>query len=145
MTVPIVAILEDDERRREAMLQELAAETGVKVIVFPRAHEMIAWLGDHLGECSVISLDHDLVSLVKGDDPGSGTDVVLFLCGREPSCPVVVHTSNPLAAPSMKYFLTEAKWLNERVAPFNDLEWVGVAWAPVVRAMLAGTHRFEEP
>ena len=25
-----------------------------------------------------------------------------------------------------------------------DLEWIAVGWAPVVRAMLAGTHRFDQ-
>ena len=127
------------------MLKQLSAETGLSVVVFPRAHDMIAWLDVHLAACALISLDHDLVSNVKGDDPGSGTDVVLFLSARSPSCPVIVHTSNPLAAPSMQYFLSEAKWANERVAPFSDLEWVEVAWAPLVRAILAGTHTFEEP
>jgi hypothetical protein len=141
--MPTVAILEDDEGRRGAMLKQLVG-AGVNVVVFPRAHDMIAWLHDHLVECALISLDHDLVSTVKGDDPGSGTDVVLFLSARSPSCPVIVHTSNPLAAPAMRYFLSQAKWANERVVPFNDLEWVDIAWAPVVRAMLAGTHRFED-
>ncbi len=126
------------------MLRQLAQEGALSVHVFPRAHDMIAWLEEHLGECVLISLDHDLVAKEKGDDPGSGTDVVLFLTGRTPTCPVIVHTSNHLAAPSMKYFLGQAKWSNERVPPFNDLEWVEVAWAPVVHAILAGTHRFEE-
>jgi hypothetical protein len=142
--VAVVAILEDDEGRREAMLRHLALGEGLRVVVFPRAPDMIAWLRDHLDECALISLDHDLVSTVKGDDPGSGTDVVLFLGERSPICPVIVHTSNPLAAPGMIYFLRQGSWAHERVVPFNDLEWVEVAWAPTASAMLAGTHRYGE-
>ena len=139
-----IAILEDDEGRRDAMVRELSGQEDVSVVLFPRAQEMIVWLEQHLGECALISLDHDLVCKVKGDDPGSGMDVVQFLSGRSPSCPVIVHTSNHLAAPGMRYQLSQANWQHERVAPFNDLEWVGVAWAPIVRAVLSGTHRFEE-
>lgn len=142
--MPTLAILEDDERRREAMLHHLAADA-LEVHVFPRAPDMVAWLEANLDTCALISLDHDLVSPTPGDDPGTGMDVASFLGQREPRCPVIVHTSNHLAAPGMRWVLSQARWANERVAPFNDLEWVEVSWAPTVRAILAGTHRFEDP
>lgn len=128
----LIAILEDDDGRREAMLGCL--DGGHEVVVFPRAAAMIAFLETRLGECAVVSLDHDLL----GDDPGTGMDVATFLAARAPGCPVIVHTSNYLAAPGMIYVLENAGWHAERVVPFSDLEWVAKSWGPTVLAFLGG-------
>jgi hypothetical protein len=37
----------------------------------------------------------------------------------------------------MIFMLERAGWVCERIVPFNDLEWVDVAWAPAVRALTA--------
>jgi hypothetical protein len=125
----VVAILEDDAGRREAMAAHLPA--GVEVHWFDRADRMIAWLKEHLERCALISLDHDLIG-PPGDDPGDGRQVADHLATRPPSARVIVHTSNPLAAPGMMWELEHAGWTVERVVPFSDLEWVERAWAPAL-------------
>jgi hypothetical protein len=66
--VAYVAILEDDARQQERML-ELLPEFLPRLtpIVFDNAPEMIAWLPDNPDEVSLICLDHDL-----GPRPASG-------------------------------------------------------------------------
>jgi hypothetical protein len=132
--VPFFAILEDDAGRREAM--SLHGKRLGELIFFASAHSMIAWLREHLGECALISLDHDLVALESGEDPACGRYVVDFLVEQKVRCPVIVHTSNAIYAPSMTCQLERAGWRFERVPPFNDLEWVETSWAKVARSLL---------
>lgn len=129
-----LAVLEDDRPRRDAMTESLPPN--VRVIWFERAPAMTAWLDANLASCAVISLDHDLVSPSVEDDPGCGRDVADFLATRTPGATIIVHTSNPLAAPGMMWELEHAGWTVERVVPFSDLEWVARAWAPAVRRLL---------
>lgn len=125
----VLAILEDDLPRREAMQALLPAD--VEVAWFDRARPMIEWLRERLQSCVLVSLDHDLVS-PSGEDPGTGMDVAEFLATQSPCATVLVHTSNPLAAPGMMWLLEHAGWSVERIVPFSDLEWVERAWAPAV-------------
>lgn len=136
-----VAVLEDDERRREGMARILAAEVPQhEPVFFDNAPEMIAWLREHLPEVALLCLDHDLgPNRRRGDsvfDPGCGRDVVDAIAGQAPCCPVVIHTTNSLAAPGMVFALEAGGWRVERVVPFSDLEWLTVAWLPVVRSEL---------
>ena len=133
----MIAILEDDGPREQAfrrVLNELGQEQIVEVFLV--APDMIAWLEDHLGECALISLDHDLGPTFERDgeriDPGDGRDVTNWLGERPPACPVIVHTSNPLYGPSMEVSLQIAGWEVERVIPIGDLEWVDSAWRSAV-------------
>lgn len=125
----VLAILEDDLPRREAMQALLPAD--VEVAWFDRARPMIEWLRERLHSCVLVSLDHDLIAL-SGEDPGSGMDVAEFLATPSPCAIVLVHTSNPLAAPGMMCLLEHAGWSVERVVAFSDLEWVERTWAPAV-------------
>ena len=67
---------------------------------------MVLWLGDHLEEANLICLDHDLGPNRKLNgivfDPGTGRDVVDYLTTRKPHCPILIHTSNSMAAPGME-------------------------------------------
>lgn len=60
---------------------------------------MIAWLTNNLSSVTLISLDHDLGPNRerKGEvfDPGIGREVVDFLVSQKPTCPVIIHTTNP--------------------------------------------------
>jgi hypothetical protein len=107
---------------------------------FDEAPAMIAWLGAHLEECALISLDHDLGPSRRIDeefrDPGTGRDVADFLAARKPACPVIVHTSNPLARVGMELALQSAGWKVVRVYPQFDTDWIGTHWLAVVLELL---------
>jgi hypothetical protein len=57
--VALLAILDDDPRRIEAMADALVA-LGLEAVYFNNAPRMIEWLGTNLKTVSLISLDHDL-------------------------------------------------------------------------------------
>ena len=101
-----VAVLEDDHARIAEMRACLAEVLpGFEPVFFDDAGRMIAWLDDHLGEVVLVSLDHDLPITRSADggvvDCGDGRMVADYLATRTPTCPVIVHTSNHLAAPGV--------------------------------------------
>jgi CheY-like chemotaxis protein len=122
----MIVILEDDERRRGAMEQALA-ERRLDATFFDNAPALVAWLESHLPEVRLPSLDHDLIA-PGGSDPGNGRDVTDWLCGKPPSCPVLLHTSNPIGRDGMRDSLEAAAGTVDFVSPFDDLEWVALAW-----------------
>jgi hypothetical protein len=136
-----IAILEDDSRRVEQMARCLRECVGEEqVVVFDSAPEMIAWLTEHLADVKLLCLDHDLgANRVLGgeiQDLGTGRDVADYLGSRQPVCPVVIHSSNVMAAPGMLMVLEDGGWTCSRLAPFNDLEWVRAAWINDVKKAL---------
>lgn len=133
----VIAILEDDRPRREAMASFLPP--GVEARWFDRAPDLIAWLAEHLAACALISLDHDLLA-PPGVDPGTGRDVADHLATRAPGPPVLVHTSNGHAAPGMMWTLERAGWQVVRVVPFSDLEWIERSWARAVERALDASN-----
>ena len=136
-----IAVLEDDLRRVQQMVQLLREFfPGYKVTSFDNAPDMISWLGDNLNELKLICLDHDLGAnrILSGEiqDPGTGRDVADFLAALKPVCPVLIHSSNVMAAPGMMMVLEDAGWPCSRLSPFNDLEWVRAAWIEDVKQAL---------
>lgn len=132
-----VAILEDDERRRNGMqplLTELFPTS--PAMFFDNAPDMLAWLPEHLAKVMLLCLDHDLGPNRKRDgevfDPGCGRDIADFVAGHSPSCPVVIHTTNSYAAPGMVEVMEQAGWRVSRVVPFSDLEWLTLSWRPTI-------------
>ncbi len=107
---------------------------------FDNAPKMIEWLEEHLDRCRVICLDHDLGPNRTRDgnvfDPGTGRDVVDFLATRVPECPVIIHTTNSLAAPGMETALEESGWRCFRVVPYPDLAWIGEWWIEQIQKAL---------
>jgi hypothetical protein len=133
-----IAILEDDDERVAAMRNRLEEYfSGYSPVFFDNAPDMIEWLRDHLPSTVLISLDHDLgpSRTCNGDvfDPGTGQDVVNYLATQKPSCPVIIHTANYLAAPGMELMLNESGWTCCRVVPVDNLEWIGNAWIHEIR------------
>lgn len=136
-----IAILEDNEPRTQAMRTAIAdALPGTDMVFFNSANAIIEWLGWNLGSLSLISLDHDLDFLPGPDgrliDPGDGRDVARFLATQKPCCPVIVHTSNSMAASSMMFALQDAGWNAKRVLPDSDLGWVKSRWIDSIRQAL---------
>ena len=105
---------------------------------FDRAATMIAWLGSHLDDVVLISLDHDLPFFRADDgtldDFGTGRQVVDHLCTVDVRCPVIVHSSNHHFAPGMVQCLKDAGFVHARVYPCDDVTWVGLGWAEQIRA-----------
>jgi hypothetical protein len=131
----MVVTLEDDVDRLMQMRKYLAEVLpGVEQVYFDNAFLMIHWLKDHLPQVVLISLDHDLP--INGDH-GTGRDVVDYLAGLPPTCPVIVHTSNEHFAPGMMRVLNDAKWPSARVYPHSDHNWVGREWAEQIGQLVA--------
>ncbi len=143
MNPPVIAILEDDERRSLAMREQLASiAAGADINFFDNAPDMIEWLHGNLASVSLVCLDHDLGPNRERDgeafDPGTGRDVVDYLCSCQPVCPVLIHSSNSPAAQGMQFALEDTGWQNDRVFPLGDLEWIPADWGPAVARKLGG-------
>jgi hypothetical protein len=138
-----IAILDDEPERIREMLGCLnGCISDCEIISFDNAPDMIAWFAEHLQDVQLICLDHDLgPNRQRGGevfDPGTGRDVADYLATRTPVCPVLVHTTNSLAAPGMAMVLDDSGWKNARVVPYNDLLWISEAWIFEVREALRG-------
>jgi hypothetical protein len=133
-----IAILEDNAERRDVMSACLRDRfPQYRHCVFTSADGIIRFLEEELANTVAICLDHDL-DLIEGAngrciDPGTGRDVADFLAARTPVCPVVVHTTNAVAAVGMESALTDAGWVIRRVVPYGDLDWIGETWLRAVR------------
>jgi hypothetical protein len=137
----ILLLLEDDDRRTEAMVRVLAALPDVELVRHDSAPDTIAWLRDHPDAAALIVLDHDLgpSRLRDGErfEPGIGRDVSDYLLELTPSCPVLIHSTNGPAAFGMQFSLESAGWSVTRVYPFDDLEWIARDWFPEVVRLLS--------
>jgi hypothetical protein len=132
--MPKIVVLEDDEERSTTMKKVLAERfDNFEQVFFNNAPEMITWLKEHLKETRLICLDHDLgpnrQEKNRFFDPGTGRDVVDYLTTQTPGAPVILHTTNSLAAPGMEFALKDAGWKCSRVIPSADLEWIETIWA----------------
>jgi hypothetical protein len=128
-----IVILEDDPYRTQEMIHRLLElYPGVEVVIFDNAPDMIDWLKEHLEQAKIICLDHDLGPNRSrhGElfDPGTGRDVADYLSTKKPVCPILIHTTNNIAAPGMLMALDESGWLHSRVIPYCDLEWIKETW-----------------
>lgn len=145
-----IAILEDNQDRQTVMRAWLADRFyQYDVRIFDEPGEMIRFLDQHLADTLVISLDHDM-ELKAGPegrsiDPGTGREVADFLAGKEPVCPVIIHTTNAQAAAGMESVLWGAGWETRRVVPFDDMEWIGTHWFPAIRRAIVGPIRKQVP
>lgn len=124
-----ILLLDDDPNRIREMRRCLSAKSPHSVVIhFDNAPELIAWVKMHAAEVELFCLDHDLGPnrTRQGElfDPGTGRDVADFLATLKPICPVIVHTTNSLAAPGMAMVLKDAGWTHESIAPYNDLQWI---------------------
>jgi len=133
-SAPRVLILEDDPYRIErfrAVLESIDRPAGFRI--WSSAAKMINDLDAYLPAAGLISLDHDLEPRPgEFEDPGDGMDVVRFLTTRQPSCPVIVHSSNLERAAVMVRDLTAAGWQTTRVIPLPE-QWIENDWASAVR------------
>lgn len=137
----MITILDDEPARIEEMLHVLAAIGYQKEVrVFDNAPAMTRELPSMLPRLELICLDHDLgPNRRNGDivfDPGVGRDVADYLAAHSACCPVLIHTTNSLAAPGMRRVLEESGWPIARVIPHDDLEWITTDWQDEVKRLL---------
>jgi CheY-like chemotaxis protein len=141
-----IVILEDNSDRQAVMRACLADRFyQYDAHFFDDSQEMIRFLGDHLPETLVISLDHDL-DLKPGPDgrcidPGTGREVADFLAEKEPTCPVILATTNTFAAVGMETVLHDAGWKTRSVVPFDDMRWIETDWFFAIRRAIVGPVR----
>ncbi|NUQ63180.1 MAG: hypothetical protein HUU20_11940 [Pirellulales bacterium] len=136
-----IVILDDEPERIREMLRWLSLRyPDADVVTFDNAPEMIDWMEENLEELGMICLDHDLGPNRRRDgqffDPGIGRDVADYLATRKPVCPVLIHTTNNLAAPGMAMVLDDSGWRCSRVVPYAGLDWIGEVWIAELTEML---------
>lgn len=141
MQTNVVAILDDEKDRLDAMLAHLHKRyPRLEVATFLNAPEMIAGLRHLWDRLALICLDHDLGPCIQQHgrifDPGTGRDVANCLATNSPVCPIIVHTTNTYARPGMLEVLTEAKWQVSYVSPYADVLWIREVWADEVSRVL---------
>lgn len=133
-----IAILDDDERRLAAMVDRLSDRFPAFDALTARSAESFLKLLDSMPEETLlaISLDHDLEPVDGNVDPGTGRDVSRSLAERAAVCPVLIHSTNQLAALAMEDDLKQAGWDVVRILPYDDLAWIDECWFPTIRKRL---------
>ena len=139
----MIAILDDEACRIERMKEVLARlYPSHQAVFFETAPDMVEWLRENLTKVILFSLDHDLGPNQKRDgqvfEPGTGQNIVHVLARHAPVAPVIIHSTNAIAAPEMVTELEGAGWTVHRVQPYadRDLEWIGESWKKMVVACL---------
>ena len=132
----IILILEDDDDRVlgfRSAVASLSRELSVRI--WRDAPTMIAECTACFAKACLISLDHDLEALAAESDPGTGLDVVKFLCLHQPLCPVILRTSNFDGRLAMHTQLRAGGWTVATLPP-READWIESAWLPVVRRLV---------
>lgn len=105
-------MLEDDLERIERFHSILARYHPNAVLkIFRNVPAFIAAFSTLDSTPDLICLDHDLFPIAPDEpDPGDGRDASAFLISQSIRCPVLIHSSNSMAADSM--FVFDARgWL----------------------------------
>lgn len=136
-----IIVLEDNGERQRAMRQCLENSfLQWEILFFDEVQTLKKFLEEQLTEAAIICLDHDLEMKTDSEgktvDPGTGREVADFLASKKPVCPVVIHTTNSIAAVGMEMVLQEANWTISRVCPWGDLDWIPTEWFPLVGRLL---------
>lgn len=131
-SMPLVIMLEDDRDRIDRFSAILANRA---TLLYWRTADAFIDAYSHLPQIpQLIALDHDLfVDSVGDPDPGDGREVAKYLATQTPIVPVLIHSTNWIAAESMLSTLREAAWNVERIAPIGE-DWIEADWYPMVNA-----------
>jgi hypothetical protein len=128
----------EDARDRIERFDRVLASASIELVfhrtshAFIRAYHSLDFVPD------LIALDHDLFVDDDGDpDPGDGRDVAQFLASRKPKAPILIHSTNAIAADSMLYTLQDAGWTVDRIAPIGD-DWIESYWFPTAMEIMRG-------
>jgi hypothetical protein len=138
-----IVVLEDNKERVAIMRARIADRFhAFESHFFDDAQDTIRFLECRLSETLVISLDNDLEMKTGSDgrcfDAGEGRHVAEFLAKKKPVCPVIIHTTNTVAALAMEELLRGAGWKTRRVVPFDDTNWIESDWFFAIRRAIVG-------
>ena len=102
-----VLVLEDDKNRVREFKQRML-EIGVVADYVDKAHDAIKLLGEK--EYDLIFLDHDLGGevFVNVANSNTGSEVARWISAHPVTCPVVIHSLNPVGADNMKKYIPGA-------------------------------------
>ncbi|XZE46979.1 cyclic-phosphate processing receiver domain-containing protein [Pirellulaceae bacterium SH467] len=130
-------MLEDDRDRIERFSHVLGS-AAIQFLCLRTAHDFIQAYESIRTVPELISLDHDLlVDHENEPDPGDGRDVAKFLALHKPISPILIHSTNAIAADSMLYTLEDAGWTVDRIAPIDD-DWIESYWFPTALTLSRG-------
>lgn len=133
----MLLMLEDDRDRIERFSRVLGTAR-IQFVYLRTAHEFIRAYESIDMVPGLISLDHDLfVDHEDEPDPGDGRDVAKFLALHKPTSPILIHSTNAIAADSMLYTLEDAGWTVDRIAPIGD-DWIESYWFPTALTLMRG-------
>jgi Cyclic-phosphate processing Receiver domain len=148
-----ILILEDNAERRTAMWEHAADRLPMfAVAFFESSNSMIHSLRETgTDDVALVSLDNDLEPLGYEEgrpiDAGDGLAVARFLIESanpsQPSAdfPILIHSTNDIAATSMQESLSDAGWDVSRIVPYDGEKWIGEAWIRCVRQrLIASVH-----
>jgi len=131
----MLLMLEDDRDRIERFDCVLGS-VAIQLTYFRTAHDFIRAYESLTIVPKLISLDHDLfVDHDNDPDPGDGRDVAKFLALHKPISPILIHSTNAIAADSMLFTLQDAGWTVDRIAPIGD-DWIESYWFPTAMNMI---------
>jgi hypothetical protein len=138
-----IVVLEDNADRVAVMRACIADRFSTfETRFFDDARDTIRYLDSHLSETLVVALDNDLEIKTGPDgrcvDAGEGRQVAEFLATKQPSCPIIIHTTNSNAAVAMEETLRSAGWKVRRVVPFDGMTWIESDWFFAVRRAIVG-------
>jgi hypothetical protein len=133
----MLLMLEDDRDRIERFSRVLGS-AAIQFLYLRTAHDFIQAYESIGTVPELISLDHDLfVDHEDEPDPGDGRDVAKFLALHKPISPILIHSTNAIAADSMLYTLEDAGWTVDRIAPIGD-DWIESYWFPTALTLIRG-------
>lgn len=131
----MLLMLEDD-RDRIDRFSRVAAERQWHLAIARTAPAFVQLFQSLTESPKLIALDHDLfVDNPRDPDPGDGRDVANYLASQRPIAPILIHSSNTVAAESMLLTLSDAGWVVDRIAPIGD-DWIESYWSPTVLGMI---------
>ncbi len=129
-------IMLEDDQERIARFKMVLAKTGLPLACFRTAQGFIRQYLVQTNVPKLIALDHDLFTDNENDpDPGDGRDVAAFLAMQLPIAPILIHSTNAVAADSMLFTLADAGWNVDRIAPIGS-DWIETYWFPVAMKMI---------
>ena len=131
-----VLMLEDNRERLDRFAAVLmACAPACKFLHWRNAHRMIRECPPYLASCRLICLDHDLDCVAGESDPGDGLDVARYLAPLQPSCPIVIHSSNGDRATRMlgEFQLHECRV--QAILPLGP-DWIENFWRQRVERLL---------
>lgn len=143
-----IVILEDNADRRTAMIEHIADCLPMfGVSFFATSDSMIQALQTAVwNEIALISLDNDLDPALRDGrsvDSGDGLAVARFLVGENSPAskqttqpPLIIHSTNEIAATQMQQLFSDANWRNDRVVPYDGESWIGEVWIQKARSAI---------